>query len=85
MARLKHRGNEVGLREYLLEEAIYLRNLYGHIDGCWEPLAIPVDQLVGRERYGFYRYELPGDHPLRRAGELRDRLVLTEDDQLLSA
>jgi hypothetical protein len=29
---------------------------------------MPVDVLVGGEAYRFHRYELPDDHPLRRAG-----------------
>jgi len=89
MARLKARGNEVGLREYLLDAALDLRNTYGrHGDEFWSVLSKSVTQLVGRERYGFYRYQLPDDHPLRRARDaagMCDHLVLTEDDRLIGS
>jgi hypothetical protein len=87
MARFKHRGDEAGLREFLLEDAVDFRETYGRLDRqFWAVLSASVDQLVGGERYGFYRYELPDDHPLRRSGGpagMCDRRVLTEDDVLM--
>jgi hypothetical protein len=89
VARLKQRGDEAGLREYLLEEAVKFRDLYGRLDErFWEVLSQPVDRLLGGEPYGFYRYELPDDHPLRLAagpGGMCDWLVLTEHDELVPA
>jgi hypothetical protein len=87
MARLKQRGDEVGLRECLLEQAIDFRDMYGHIDGCSEELSKPVDRLVGGEAHGFYRFQLPDDHPLRRVGRpggMCDHFVLTENDVLMT-
>ena len=85
MARPKQRGDEVGLREYLLEEAVYFRNTCGRTPVLWDALTPSVDALVGGEAYSFYRWELPDDHPARRDGDLNDRLVLTEDDVLMPA
>ena len=82
MARLKQRGDEGGLREDLLEEAVNSRDLYGRMaPEFWDALS----PTVGGEPYDFYRYELPDDHPLRRAagpGGMSDYLVLTEGDDL---
>ena len=85
MARLKQRADEVGLREYLLEEAVRFRELCGsfHPD-AWTELSKAVNQLVGGESYRFHRYELPCDHPLQRAGGMTDALILTGDDVLVS-
>lgn len=86
MARLKQRGSEVGLREYLLEWEVDFRNTYGSMaPEFWEALSPAVDALVGGEAYSFPRYLLPDDHPARREGNLHDRLVLTEDDRLVLA
>ena len=64
MARLRNRGAEVGLREYLLEQAVDIRDLYGLVvDGAWEELSKPVDQLLGVRRTGYiggsYRTTIP--------------------------
>ncbi|WP_349269136.1 hypothetical protein MPNTM1_04558 [Mycolicibacterium parafortuitum] len=84
MARLKDRGSEAGLREFLLEGAVAFRDMYGLAStGCWEALSQPVNLLVGREPFSFSRFELPPNHPLRRHGALHDRLTLTEGDELL--
>jgi hypothetical protein len=48
---------------------VRFRELCGGIDPrAWRELSMPVDVLVGGEAYRFHRYELPDDHPLRRAG-----------------
>jgi hypothetical protein len=83
MARLRQRAAEAGLREYLLEDAVRLRDMYGHVEGCWKALTLPVDQLIGGEAYTFPRYQLPYDHPLRRKGHLHEHLRLTECHQLV--
>lgn len=87
VARLKQRGDEVGLREYFLEEAIYMRDTYGpKLPEAWDMYSRRVDRLIGGEEHGFSRYELPWDHPLRRArgpAGMSDSLVLTEDDELV--
>ena len=81
MARLKRRGDEVGLREYFLEEAVYMRDTYGpKLPQAWDIYSREVDRLIGGEDHEFTRYELSWDHPLRREGSLYDRLVLTEGD-----
>ncbi|WP_373235230.1 hypothetical protein [Mycobacterium marinum] len=85
MARLKQRQGEAGLREYLLEEAVALRRMYG--SEFWDALSAPVDCLIGGEAYTLRRYQLPDGHPLRLVGcpaGMSDVLVLTEDDRLLS-
>jgi hypothetical protein len=44
VARLKHRGHEVGLREYFLEEAVYMRDTYGpKLPEAWD--------MYSRERW----------------------------------
>ncbi|RFZ49352.1 hypothetical protein MSS2_04249 [Mycobacterium marinum] len=44
MARLKARGSEAGLREFLLEDAVAFRELYGGRDPeLWRELSKPVD------------------------------------------
>ena len=63
---LKHRGDEVGLREYLLEEAVAFREVYGRMaPEFWDALSPAVDALVGGEAYSFHRWALPDDGPLR--------------------
>ncbi|MDC8980975.1 hypothetical protein PR370_07345 [Mycobacterium marinum] len=88
MARLKERGSEAGLREFLLEDAVAFRELYGGRDPeLWRELSKPVDQLVGGEAYSFRLYDLPDDHPMRRArgaGGMSDVLALSKDDCLAS-
>jgi hypothetical protein len=83
VARPKQRGDEVGLREYFLEDAVYLRDTYGPKPSeAWDLYSREADRLIGGEEHSFYRWELPWDHPLRREGSLHDRLVLTKDDRL---
>lgn len=56
MARVKQRGNEVGLREFLLSEAVEFQDMY--IDMCadFEPaLSGPVNTLTRGEAYSFSR------------------------------
>lgn len=86
MARLKQSGQEVGLREYLLEWKVEFRAHYGtKLPGSWEELSKPIDRLVGGESYDFPRYMLPEGHPQSapRGGDPGDRLVLTDDDVLV--
>ena len=52
------------MREYLLEQAVDFRDLYGLVvDGAWEELSKPVDQLLGVRRTGYiggsYRTTIP--------------------------
>lgn len=83
MSRLKARGHEAGLREYLLEGAVDFRDTCGSLaPEFWDALTPAVDALVGGEAYSFSRYLLPDDHPARTEGNLHDRLVLTEDGAL---
>jgi hypothetical protein len=57
VARPRHRGDEVGLREYLLEEAVSFREVYGRMaPEFWDALSPAVDALVGGEGYSFPRY-----------------------------
>ena len=86
---LKHRGDEVGLREYLLEEAVAFREVYGRTaPEFWDALSPAVDALVGGEAYSFHRWALPDDDPLRLVrgpAGMGDVLVLTADDELVPA
>lgn len=84
MARLKARASEAGLREYLLEEAVSFRELFGPYEPAyWGELSKPIDALIDRGPYSFSRYELPDGHPVRREGGIGDCLVLTADDELV--
>jgi hypothetical protein len=46
------------------------------MSGWWRTLA-------DGEAYRLCRRDLPNDHPARRAGDLGDGLILTENDQLI--
>jgi hypothetical protein len=84
VARLRNSGAEVGLREYLLEQAVDFRDLYGLVvDGAWEQLSKPVDQLLGGEAYRLYRWQLSDDYPAVMNGPISDVLTLTADDLLV--
>lgn len=83
MARLRHRAAEAGLREYLLEQAVRLRDRCGRLsDEVYAELSKPVDALVGGEPFRLHGWELPPDHPaLADYGRDAD-LLLTGDDKL---
>jgi hypothetical protein len=83
MARLKHGGENVGLREYLIEYADDV--LMPVMGAVCEVFADSVAQLKAGGEYTFHRYELPDDHPARREGELHDYVTLGTDDVLRSA
>lgn len=68
----------------MLFQAAEFRDLYGMaIQGAWEELTKPVDQLAGGEPYRLHGFDLPEDHPaLAEYGPNAD-LVLTADDRLV--
>jgi hypothetical protein len=84
MARLVNRTTEAGLREYLLEEAISFRDLFGRMSpACWKKLSKIVDQLVGGEAVRLHAFELPEGHPARAGYGPNADLLLTVDDRLV--
>jgi hypothetical protein len=79
MARLKHGGANLGLREYLID---YAETVLLPVMGTSEAFVESVAALKAGGEYSFHRYELPDDHPARRDGELHDYLTLGADDIL---
>lgn len=83
MARRIGQQRSHALRSYLLAEAEYMRETYGHIDtAVHAELSKPVDALTAGEQVVIRRYELPTDHPASTAGGPSDELILTADDRL---
>lgn len=86
MARLRSRGMDSGLREFLLAWQVEFREMYvDRIPECADVLSRPVERLTRGEAFSFARFLLPDDHPARFVGGLSDRLTLTTDDRLIDA
>jgi hypothetical protein len=84
MARLKHRAAEAGLREFLLEQAVYLRDTYGpKMPEAWDVFSRAVDALLGGEAIRLYAWELPEGHPAFKERGVNAMFILTEDDELV--
>ncbi|MCV7227031.1 hypothetical protein [Mycolicibacterium komossense] len=82
----KRRGNEVELRQYLLEEAESFGALYGSmVPEALAALSTTIDALRRGDYVTFYRYQLPGGHSWAAptAGDACDRILLTADDELV--
>ena len=71
------------LREYLLEQAVEFREMYGQTSEMWTELSKPVDQLVGGEAFRLCGFQLPDRHPALAECGPNAYLILTADDRLL--
>ena len=78
MARLIEGGENIGLRQFLVDTSTR----------CSAPpcaLRRQVRRPQGCGEFSFHHYELPDDHPARQNGELHDYVTLGADDVLRCA
>lgn len=79
MAKLIDGGENIGLRDFLID---YAETVLLPVMATNEGFVESVARLKAGGEYSFHRYELPDDHPARRDGELHDYLTLGADDIL---